>query len=353
MNPKLKLTAYALLLILSAWFGHCFFSNYSLVTNAAAAAAAADSGADAPAAAPDTSTNTNSPVNTNTATNLLATPDSNNPASSTTNAVATVDTNAPAIQSNAPAPPRRIAKKPAAKVDVSAARGAMIGYLAALVGSLIGLGLLIAHDVTEYVGGQAVEYFFGDAAEAMRDPEYERAEAEWANGKFLDAIQLMRDYLKRNPRELHAALRIAEIYEKDLKNPLAAALEYEEVLKHRLPPERWGWAAIHLCNLYSRLNRSDEALALLRRLAEQYPKTAGAKKARERLGIAEPEADATEKEAITEAPTELIEHTQVITMEERPPELEPRTGPRPAPPQTPAPAAPPKPSLPPGFRPKK
>ena len=34
----------------------------------------------------------------------------------------------------------------------------------------------------------------------------------------------MREYLKKNPREQHAALRIAEIYEKDLQNNLAAAL---------------------------------------------------------------------------------------------------------------------------------
>lgn len=352
MNPKLKLTAYGLLLILSAWFGHCFYSSYSLVTNAAAAAAA-DSGADVPAVAPDLSTNTNGPVNTNATTNLLVAPDTNNIASTNTNAVATPDTNAPTTQSNAPVAKRKPVKKPASVADVSTARGAMIAYLAALVGALIGLGLLVAHDVTEYMGGQAVEYFFGDAAEAMRDPEYERAEAEWANGKFLDAIQLMRDYLKKNPRELHAALRIAEIYEKDLRNPLAAALEYEEVLKHKLPPERWGWAAIHLCNLYSRLNRSDEALALLRRLAEEYPKTAGAKKARERLGIAEPEAGVTEQEVNAEPPPELIQHTQVIKMEERPPELEPRTGSKLPPPEPPKPSEPTKPNLPPGFRPKK
>ncbi|HEV7926789.1 MAG TPA: hypothetical protein VGR14_15625, partial [Verrucomicrobiae bacterium] len=165
MNPKLKLTAYALLLILSAWFAHCFYSDYSVVTAVAAADNAADTGADTPVVAPDTSTNaganTNSPVNTNATSNLVTAPDTNNPASSNTNAVATVNTNAPIIQSNAPAPARKIAKKPAAKVDVSAARGGMIAYLAALVGALVGLGLLIAHDVTEYVGGQAVEYFFG------------------------------------------------------------------------------------------------------------------------------------------------------------------------------------------------
>jgi predicted Zn-dependent protease len=123
-----------------------------------------------------------------------------------------------------------------------------------------------------------------DEGEAMKNPEYEEAEKVWANGQHLEAIQLLRDYLKRHPREQYVALRIAEIYEKELQNHLAAALEYEEILKKRLPPERWGWAAIHLANLYSgKLNKPDEALALLRRIDAEFGQTAAAKKARERL----------------------------------------------------------------------
>jgi hypothetical protein len=101
----------------------------------------------------------------------------------------------------------------------------------------------------------------------------------------------MRDYLKRHPREQYVALRIAEVYETDLRNYLAAALEYEEVLKKRLPPERWGWAAIHLANLSSgKLNKTEEATKLLRRIVDEYGQTAAAKKARERLGLPEPVA---------------------------------------------------------------
>jgi TolA-binding protein len=359
MNPKWKLTAYAVLLILGAWCGRSFYVNYSAVTKAAS-----DSGDNAPAATPDTSTNstTNSSANTNAATNVLAATDTNGVAPTdtntpATNTVATSDTNAPTISSNAPAPNPVAVKKPAPPVNLGAARGAMMGYLAAFIGAVIVLGLLITHDVTQYAGSQAVEYFFGDAAEAIRDPVYERAEGEWANGKFLEAIQLMRDFLEKNPRQIHAALRIAEIYEKDLKNPLAAALEYEEVLKHKLPAERWGWAAIHLCNLYSRLNKSDEAVALLRRIADDYPKTGAAKKARARLGLAEPEREATKHEVTAEPEIASTEERQVFTMEARPPELEPRTGfaPRPpAPPEPPEPSpAADKPNLPPGFRPKK
>ena len=63
---------------------------------------------------------------------------------------------------------------------------------------------------------------------------------------------------------------------------------YQEILKKRLPPDRWGWSAIHLANLYSgKLEKPDEAEALLRRIINEHPQTPAAKKARERLG--EPE----------------------------------------------------------------
>jgi hypothetical protein len=149
--------------------------------------------------------------------------------------------------------------------------------------SVVGLGLLVGHDVSHYLGDRVLKGLYNDEGEGIANPEYEAAEQVWADGHFLDAIGLMRDYLKRNPREQHVALRIAEIYEKDLSNPLAAALEYEEVLKQKLPPERWGWAAIHLCNLYGKLDQQDKAVALLRRIDTEYKDTAAAEKARKRL----------------------------------------------------------------------
>ena len=172
-----------------------------------------------------------------------------------------------------------------------------------------------------------------------------------ANGKFLEAIQIMRDFLKKNPRHLHSALRIAEIYEKDLKNHLAAALEYEEILKHRLPSERWGWTAVHLCNLYFRLNQPGKAQELLRRIVAEYPKTMAAKKARARLGIPEPEEEEKAAPGGRSRNGSGNEEHPVIYMEERPPELEPRgqTSPPPEPPKPPAAS---KQTLPPGFRPE-
>jgi TolA-binding protein len=161
-------------------------------------------------------------------------------------------------------------------------------YGALALGALVVLALMVARDVSHVVADKVDDFVFNDDLKGVRDPEYEEAEKVWANGSHLEAIQLMRDYLKKHPSEQYVALRIAEIYEKDLHNYLAAALEYEEVLKKRLPSDRWGWAAIHLSNLYSgKLEKPEQAEALLRRIITEYPQTPAAKKARERLG--EPE----------------------------------------------------------------
>jgi tetratricopeptide (TPR) repeat protein len=172
----------------------------------------------------------------------------------------------------------------------SSQSSSMMGLYAFLtLGSVLGFGFLFAHDAVHYLGQRAVRELFDEEGESMANPEYDQAEQVWADGDYLEAIRLMREYLRKHPREVHAALRIAEIYEGDLNNHLAAALEYEEILQQKLAPERWGWAAIHLCNLYYRMDKPDKAEALLRRILKEYGKTGAAKKARERLGLPEDE----------------------------------------------------------------
>ena len=168
----------------------------------------------------------------------------------------------------------------------------LLGWYGAVgFGALLGLGLLAGRDISAYVSHRAHEAMFGESGEGIADPEYDRAEQVWADGDHLEAIRLMREFLQKNPRALHAGLRIAEIYEKDLNNPLAAALEYEELLKRRFEPERWGWSAIHLCNLHTRLGQADKTEALLRRIIAEVPETPAAAKARERLGLSEGGSD--------------------------------------------------------------
>src|SRR5262249_49757492 len=137
--------------------------------------------------------------------------------------------------------------------------------------TLIGLSLLLAQDISRFLANRVEDFIFNDDLKGVTDPEYEEAEKVWAAGRYLEAIQLMREYLKRHPREQYVALRIAEIYEANLNNYVAAALEYEEILKKKLPAERWGWAAIHLANLYSgKLNKVDDATKLLRRIVDEF-----------------------------------------------------------------------------------
>jgi TolA-binding protein len=313
MLEKLKLYLYPVLVFLVIWFAWGFYHNYTKVHAARVAAEQRRIAAEQDTTTPATDTNgvlTNAAVATTNAggTNVASTnQDTNTPPTNATAAVQPVAT------------PKKVATE-------QSSGGSTMGYLFALVIALLVLGVLIAYDVSQYMGNQAVDFLFNDNGDGQRDPEYEHAEQVWANGNHLEAIQLMRDYLKKNPREQYVALRIAEIYEKDLKNPLAAALEYEEILKQKLPPEHWGKAAIHLCNVYTRLGQQDKTQALLQRIITEYPQTPAAKKARTKLGL--PEQDLTTTTAAPEESVVETEPTQEV-------------------------AEPVQSNLPPGFRPKK
>ncbi len=249
MNPKVKLVLY---LVLATALAVCV--RGVLTASRERAPAAEDLG-----------------TNSQTATNLLL-----------TNAAAAV-TNPPGASTNALPADEGVARKSSARMGRFMAYG-ITGFF-----MLVGLSVLIGYDVSRFFANRVEEMVFNDNLEGVKDPEYDEAEQVWQKGEYLEAVQLMRDYYRRNPSEVYVALRIAEIYENNLGNHLAAALEYEEVLKRRLAAERWGWAAIHLANLYSgKLNKVDSATKLLHRIVEEYGQTAAAKKARERLGIPEP-----------------------------------------------------------------
>ena len=238
MNNTVKIVAYVLLVIAATAFGYGFYHHYSRVTTPASSAQP-----------------TNDP---------------------------------PVVSTNAAPVPR------------SGSNAAMMSYGAGLLAVTIALGLMLASDLTRFFAARVEKFIFDEDVPGEKDPEYEEAERVWANGNYLEAVQLMREYLTAHPREQYVALRIAEIYEKDLGNYVAAALEYEEILKKHLSSERWGWTAVHLSNLYSgKLNKTAEAEALLRRIITEHPQTAAAKKARERLGEPEPviEASSTPEQA--------------------------------------------------------
>jgi TolA-binding protein len=295
MNPKVKLVLYIALLGVMAWLVVTFRATLNAPDEIKPPASAG--------------TNSMSESNALVSSNALV---GTNVAAAVTNQIASTNTAAAAA-----GPEDLTARKSSKRM------GRLMAHGVGMFFTLIALSLLLAQDLSRFFGNRVEEFIFNDNLEGVKDPEYEEAEKVWAGGNYLDAIQLMRDYLKKNPREQYVALRIAEIYESNLGNYLAAALEYEEVLKKKLRPERWGWAAIHLANLYSgKLSKTEEATKLLRRIVDEYGQTGAAKKARERLGIPEP----------VEAPPE--------------PEPEPEPAPRKKTPE------PPPSNLPPGFRPK-
>jgi TolA-binding protein len=269
MSRSIKLVLYIVCVVGVIVLGSLTVRSYRQATKTSASRAAKLA-----RAASTESTNgaeaTNAAITTNApeATNLVAA------AEAATNTVATN-----------PATARKSAPDDSAEVAGASTRGfsSMVTYGLGLLLFAIGLAVLLAYDISHLFAAKAEQALFADDG-APADPEYEQAEELWKDGKYLEALNAMRDYLKKNPREQYVALRIAEIYEGNLSNPLAAALEYEEVLKKKLPAERWGWAAIHLANIYSgKLSQPEKAIELLRRIDSEYGTTTAAKKARERL----------------------------------------------------------------------
>lgn len=292
MKLALKSVVFLVLLFAAVHYFRQFRSEYD-AASAMAAALPTERGETnaATASAEGASTNAESATATESvATNQVETATTSAPGDKTnqvavsagtaTNAAAVISTNS-ASQS---------AKPPTYAEEMSRHRSSSMVNLGLFIGAVILLGGFGAWEVARAFGEKSHSLVFQENEGGERDPEYEAAEQEWSNGNYLEAIRQMREYLKQHPSEQYVALRIAEIYEKDLGNHVAAAMELEEVLTKKLPREKWGWTAIHLANVYSgKLNKPEQALALLTRVVEHYPETGAAKKARARLGIPEPE----------------------------------------------------------------
>jgi hypothetical protein len=181
-----------------------------------------------------------------------------------------------------------------------ASRSRMLVSLGLLVVSSIAFLVLCVFEIRKFVTGGAEKWILQLAASTGPIAELEEAEKLRAAGRPLDAIGLIREYLQTHPYELHVMARIAEIYRYDLNNDLAAALEYEELLKHRLPDDQWAWAALHLAKLYGRRAELDKSLVLLERLDTKYGHTVAgrrAKKALEQVRNPGGEAGDVEKES--------------------------------------------------------
>jgi hypothetical protein len=154
----------------------------------------------------------------------------------------------------------------------------------------LALGVLAAWDISTWFGSTSERFIFGTGGRALHfDPRLKQAEALLKDRQPLAAIEILRAHLGDKPREWQAAARIAEIYQGPLHNPLAAALEYEELLKHgRLPRAARPWILLRLGDTYLFLNRGDAATAQFTQVVSKYPRSGAAEKARRRLAAAEP-----------------------------------------------------------------
>ena len=330
MNNRIRIPVYVVLVILAGISGYYALTNFrSMMDRAADRNAGVDQieperkpATENATPAPDPGTNAAAGTNGATLTNAMGTNANGVAAATNTNS-------AEAAESTNEASAVATGSSAEKSSKAGSSGGGRVGlWLGVFVLSLALLGLVIANDVSHFMGNRALTTLYNDEGKGQeRDAEYDAAEQVWANGNHLEAVGMMRDYLKKNPREQHVAIRIAEIYEKDLGNFLAAALEYEEVLKHKLPPDRWGWSAIHLCNLYFKLNQEEKGYALLRRLAKEYPETQAAEKARKRLQ----QVDSSVGEQIATESNVQVARTPAAKAKEE------------------APAS----NLPPGFKPKK
>jgi hypothetical protein len=294
MNRAFKAVIYVVLLAVITVLAVRFYQQYKVVMRTPPRMAVVE-GADSspsPAASAPSSTKATESTNLAAATNTTATADVEPEPDTATPTNTVAPSNQPPTKAAAHHPRHsRHAVSAGGEEAEGPTFSTLMTYGVALFAAAVCFSVLLAHDFSHVVADRFQQFILSDEGEGIKAPEYDRAEQVWADGHPLEAIQLMRDYLRNNPRALYAALRIAEIYEKDLGNYLAAALEYEEVLKHRLRPEQWGWAAIHLANLYSgKLNQADKAIVLLRRIVSDYGETTAAGKARFRLSQLEGES---------------------------------------------------------------
>jgi len=162
--------------------------------------------------------------------------------------------------------------------------------------SAVALALLGFADAKSFFSGRVEQWMVQGSTPTESVPELEEAQRVRSAGDPLEAIRLLREYLQAHPYELHVMSRIAEIYRYDLGNDLAAALEYEELLKHKLPDDQWAWAALHLAKLYGRLNELEKSVALLERLDSDFSHTVAGKRAQKALQtVRDPEGKGLEQ----------------------------------------------------------
>lgn len=154
-----------------------------------------------------------------------------------------------------------------------------VGYL--LAGAV--LAVFVAWDVSRFFGGIAGQLFWGGGRLASITPAWWKAERLCRDKQPLEAIRVLREHLKSHPKHWAAAVRIAEIYEHQLNDALAAALEYESLLNQRLPKSARAEILLRLAACHLLRHQADECAARLQEVIADFPGTSAAAKAERRL----------------------------------------------------------------------
>jgi hypothetical protein len=159
------------------------------------------------------------------------------------------------------------------------------GYALFAVYLIIGtaLGLFVAWDVSRLLGELAGSLFVGGGKLPSLTPVLWKADRLREQGEPLKAVNTLRAHLQAHPRQWYIAVRIAELYQHALEDPLSAALEYEALLQQRLPRSARAKILLRLAACQLLLRKGDQSAATLRELIANFPQSNAAEKARRRL----------------------------------------------------------------------
>src|SRR4029453_2179929 len=86
------------------------------------------------------------------------------------------------VQTNVPAPVAATATEPGDEMTArrsSPRLSRLMAYGVAMFFALVGLGILIGHDISRFFAHRVEDFIFNDNLEGVKDPEYEECERVW------------------------------------------------------------------------------------------------------------------------------------------------------------------------------
>jgi tetratricopeptide (TPR) repeat protein len=147
---------------------------------------------------------------------------------------------------------------------------------------LVVLGVLLIHRGTTHASVGLVKTIYA-AGDIPPPPTYPRQDVMIVRGQYREAAEYFRDHLTVEPEDNEARLRLADLLEQHLDDPVEAERLYLEVRRHAPTAGHEMRAANGLIDLYRKRGRRDRLIVELARFAERYRGTPGAEAARRLL----------------------------------------------------------------------